>query len=407
MSRTENGIPHFLADTWWYGMTNRVSDQRFEEMARLRVKQGFTAVQIVVGMPPEIGSENVNAPKLDGKYLDHSKEKIEFLNSLGLTAIIYGAWGHQIELIGEKRMKNWWTSIVKTMNNLDVMYCITGESDIWIGEEKKLLPDKSTDELDVVRLLPFLHPRIVYMGKRMINILNNQFNESKKSRRHKKWSNVLSVVSDLTSKPILIHVLPNMTSHEAVNNPQLLDAITVQTGHSIETKQLLWKLSLENIKNNPNTKFINLEPWYEGINDSFGKEDQLYAYWVSMMAGAHAYCYGAHGIWNAGDGKFLSHWGKQTLDEALQLNTPELIGKSHKLFVNYNFFDYPNIQVEEEKGELIKITRSNDNGDSITYFPEASKADTYSRGKVFLPTRGIFVKNLPKNGQIVIISSKL
>ena len=64
-------------------------------------------------------------------------------------------------------MKAWWSEIVKNFDDLDVMYCLTGESNIWIEEE-------------------------------------------------------------------------NMTSEEAVNNPQFLDAITVQTGHSEATRRLLW-----------------------------------------------------------------------------------------------------------------------------------------------------------------------
>lgn len=53
--------------------------------------------------------------------------------------------------------------------------------------------------------------------------------------------------------------------------------------------------------------FINLEPWYEGINNSFFESDQIFAFWTSMLSGASAYCYGSHGIWDVGDGNFLAH----------------------------------------------------------------------------------------------------
>lgn len=400
-------IPHFLADTWWYGMSNRISNQKFEEMARLRAKQGFSAVQIVIGIPPEIGPENINAPKLNQEYLNHSLGRVKLLNSLGLTAIIYGAWGQQIEWLGEKEIIKWWKSIIKTFNNLDVIYCITGESDIWISEENKLLPNKSTDDLLTSHAIPFFHPRIIYVGKKLINIFNNQFNKYKKMQRHKKWSTVLQAVSDITNKPIMIHVLSNMTSQEAVNNPELLDLVTVQTGHSLETKQLLWKLPLKNQKNNPKSRFINLEPWYEGITGRFKTDDQLYAYWTSMMAGAYAYCYGAHGIWNVGDGKFLSHWGKQTLNQALKLDTPKLIGLSHSLFSKYNFFNYKRVEVEEKNSELIKITRSDENSNFVTYIPEITKINNIPAGKIFSPTKGKFIKKTPESGQIVIINSKI
>ncbi len=416
MSRAERpNFDRFLCDTWWYGLTQRVDDKKFEELARLRAHQGFTTVQMVVGIPPEVGPENPNASSevgpawdLQGEfnqdYLKHSRERVEYLNSLGLSAILYGAWGQQIEWLGEKKMKNWWSEIVKNFDDLDVMYCLTGESDIWVGEEKKLLPDRSTGELNTVRLMPFLHPRLVYMGKRLINLVNQPLNEGRKAERRNKWSHVLTHVSSMTNKPIFIHVLPNMTSEEAVNNPRLLDAITVQTGHSDTTRKLLWESPLESAKQNPSKPFINLEPWYEGITGRFKTEDQLYAYWVSMMAGAYAYCYGAHGVWNAGDGKFLAHWGKQTLGEAMRLKTPQLIGSSHKLFIESGFADYSKVEVEERDGELVNITRSNDKGSVVTYIPDANLVDDLPEGDIFSPLKNEMLKTSPRTGQIVIIS---
>ena len=405
----------FLCDTWWYGLTQRVDNKKLEELAKLRVQQGFTTVQMVVGIPPEVGPENPNASSKVGPawnlrgefnqgYLQYSRDRVQHLNSLGLSTILYGAWGQQIEWLGEKRMKDWWSEIVKNFDDLDVMYCLSGESDIWVGEEKRLLPDRSTDELNTFRLMPFLHPRLVYMGKRLINMVNQSLNEGRKAERRNKWSRVLTHVSSLTDKPIFIHVLPNITSKEAVNNPKLLDAITVQTGHSDTTRRLLWELPLESVRQNPDKPFINLEPWYEGITGRFKTEDQLYAYWASMMAGAYAYCYGAHGVWNAGDGKFLAHWGKQTLGEAMKLKTPQLIGASHKLFIESGFAGYSQVEVEEKDGELVKISRSNNKGAMVTYIPDTSLVDELPEGNIFLPLRGELVKTSPRVGQVVIIS---
>lgn len=416
MSKHEHPtFDRFLCDTWWYGLTQRVDDKKFEELAKLRAQQGFTTVQMVVGVPPEIGPENSSASskagpawRLDGEfnqdYLKHSRDRVGYLNSLGLSAILYGAWGQQIEWLGEKKMKNWWSEIIKNFNDLNVMYCLTGESDIWVGEEKKLLPNKSTGELNTVRLMPFLHPRVVYMGKRLINMISQSLNEDKKIERRDKWSRVLAHVSSMTEKPIFIHVLPNMTSEEAVNNPKLLDAITVQTGHSETIRNLLWKLPLESTRGYQSKPFINLEPWYEGITGRFKTEDQLYAYWVSMMAGAYAYCYGAHGIWNAGDGKFLAHWGKQTMSEAMKLKTPHLLGVSHKLFLDSNFANYSKVEIEEKNGELVKITRANAGGSSVSYIPNVSLIEELPEGDVFLPLKGKFVKSFTGIGQVVIVS---
>lgn len=416
MSRTERTeIPNFLCDTWWYGLTNRLSDTKFQTLAKLRSKQGFSAVQLVVGIPPEVGPENQNANSRVGpawnlkgefndKYLDIARDKIRQLNSYGLTAIVYGAWGQQVEWLGVERMKDWWKEIIHKFDDLKVMYCLTGESDICVGEERKLLPDKSTGDLNTIRILPFLHPRLVYLGKRLIQMVGEPLNESKKEERREKWSEVLTFVSAMTKNPIFIHPLPGRTSEEVVNNPVLLDAVTVQTGHDTSTKNILWQLPLDSVQNSPNKPFINLEPWYEGITGRFGTSDQLYAYWASMMAGTHAYCYGAHGVWNVGDGDFLAHWGSQTLDEAMKLDTPRLIGESHKLFTGSGFMDYLKVEVEDKDGEMVKITRTKDNSNAVCYIPEVSQANEIPRGKVFLPLKGAFAKSYPDRGQVVIIS---
>ena len=87
MSRAERcpNFDRFLCDTWWYGLTQRVDNKRFEELARLRAQQGFNSVQTVVGIPPEVGPENPNASSevgpawnLQGEfnqdYLRHARE---------------------------------------------------------------------------------------------------------------------------------------------------------------------------------------------------------------------------------------------------------------------------------------------------------------------------------------------
>jgi len=157
MSRSEQKIPNFLCDTWWFGVSKRMSSEKFEELAEIRAKQGFTAVQMVVGIPPEVGSTNLNAESpagsawsIDGeinqRYLVHARKRVQTLNSLGLIGIIYGAWGYQIEWLGVEGMKRWWEAIVKSVDDLNVIYCLTGESDLWVGEEDKLLPDRATRE---------------------------------------------------------------------------------------------------------------------------------------------------------------------------------------------------------------------------------------------------------------------
>ena len=406
-------FPLFLCDTWWFALTKRLDDKQFEEIATLRVKQGFTAIQLVVGIPPEVGPDNLNAASPYGpawnlkgefneEYLDFAKARIKLLNSLGLKVIVYGAWGHQIEWLGVPKMKEWWRSIVKSLDDLDVMYCLTGEIDLWISEEGRLLPDKSTDDLHSTKVRYFLHPRIKDLLTRLSGKYRHLITNRQIEVRKRRWSEVLSCLHGLTDKPIIIHVARG-TSNEAVSNNQFLSAVTIQTGHSEESRQSLYQIPYELKKRDPRVKFINLEPWYEGIMDKFGTEDQLYAYWVTMMAGADSYCYGAHGVWNIGDGKFLSHWGEQTLEEAIELDTPRLLGISHKLFLDSKLTEYPETKVVEHSEKLHSISKSSGKK-RVTFYPDASsvRIEYDSKLRFFDPLIGRFTKERPSKGQIVV-----
>jgi len=408
-------ISGFLADTWWYGLTSRITVSEFESLAQLRVQQGFSAVQIVVGIPPEVGPENPNASShqgypwtLDGKinhdYLMYARDRVEFLNTIGLTAIIYGAWGHQIDWIGPRKMSEWWTSVVDTLDELNVIYCLSGEINLWIGQSSKLLPAKSTGDLVSNTQRSVASRILTRQVKDYLTKVYRFLYRGKLQKRREDWDYVLGVLSDQTQRPILVHPTVNETGFESVLRPYLLSANTVQTGHDYTSRQRLWQLPTSILSKNRETKYINLEPWYEGIRESFGVEDQIFAYWTSMLSGAASYCYGAQGIWNVGDGHFLSHWGKQTYSEAKNLDTPRFIGLSHQQLMHWRS-KYVQIDsiIEAKKNDLISI--GNRKGERfIQYFPDISKAHSVPYGKIWLPLEGRFSESVPSRGQVVILT---
>ena len=410
----DDWLTGLLVDTWWFALTKRLPDDMFASLAKRRVAQGFTAVQLVVGIPPEVGPENENAAssvgfpwRLSGTfneaYLAFARQRIEQLNQLGLRVIVYGAWGHQIEWLGQAGMIAWWQKLVATLDDLDVIYCLTGESNIWAsGEAHHLLPDKSTADFPTSQLREFVG-RLPYRLQdwliRGVGALKRPFQQQKLRQRRQLWSGVLAELSRLTEQPIIVHTLPSEVSDAVVGNPNLLAAITTQTGHSETMRSQLWQRPLA-YEGQP---FINLEPWYEGILGGFGPEDQLYAYWVSMLAGCQSYCYGAHGIWNVGDGRFLAQWGTQTVDQALALDTPRLLGLSHQTFfaarqVNGRIF------CEANGDQLITIGQKGPDW-LIQYFPDVVQARAIPEGRVWLPLSGIWRETRPQSGQIVIFQT--
>lgn len=399
-----------LADTWWYAMTARLGDEEFKNLVDMRVNQGFNAAQVVVGIPPETTPENPSAASPFGaawtrqgvfneRYLLHARERIKTMNRAGLVAIVYGAWGPQINWLGVERMTDWWKAIIDHTADLEVIYCLTGESNLNAG----------FNDLGLFRTIPGIIKFSESISSRwnVLNRLAARIQRSPKFLRERKraWSRVLDSIAVLTEKPFIIHPLPRDMGFECVDHSHLLAANTAQTGHSSESRSRLYRLPLAHSAMNDGAArgFINLEPWYEGIRGMFYGKDQLFAYWSSMLAGAISFCYGAHGIWNIGDGEFLNHWGNQTFSTALALDTPRLLGISHGFFKPY-IGQPAKVNILEEKGTLLFIERRFFQG-SITFVPEAALVSDHPDGTYWLPMKGVFTENYPARGQVVIIQN--
>ena len=411
MDRSKDCIVGFLADTWWFGLSCRLSELGFRQLATLRRSQGFSAIQLVVGIPPEVGPENINAQSpvgfpwtlagdVNAKYLALAQDRIQFLNGLGFVVIVYGAWGHQIEWLGEVGMTAWWLNIIRYLDSLNVIFCLCGESNLWVGEASKLLPDRSTYNLVENRVFPKLPLHMKPALAKVRRHLKQRLYKPQLEQRRKVWSSVLETISQKTNRPIIVHPTPDETGYEAVCNPELLSANTVQTGHTASARNRLWQLPLAHRNRYPHVGFINLEPWYEGICDQFGTEDQLFAYWATMLAGAISYCYGAHGIWNVGDGKFLAHWGKQTFDQALALDTPRLLGLSHQQYLAWGDFQ-GTVFYQTAGAELITLSRKQ-GSKMIQFLPDVARFKGVPRGKIWLPLQGAFASQVPARGPVVV-----
>jgi hypothetical protein len=413
VAKENSNIAGFLADTWWFGLSQRLTDQSFKDLAVLRAEQGFSAVQLVVGIPPEVGPENENAKSAVGfpwtingwfnpEYLRLARKKIKFLNELGFVVIVYGAWGHQIEWLGKEKMARWWLQILEALETLNIIYCLCGESNLWVGEASKLLPNKSTDDLVTRQMLAILPAGIRDLLIEASQRLKKQLYKARFKDRRNAWSSVLEIIAQKTNKPIIIHPIAAETSSEAISNPHLLAAVTVQTSHDASARNRLWQSPLTSLKRScAKQGYINLEPWYEGIRDQFWIEDQMFAYWVSVLAGAVSYCYGTHGVWNVGDGQFLAHWGKQTYAQALALDTPRLLGLSHQQFLQHSASKGESFY-QTTRSELITIGKRLGNK-SIQFFPDVAKADHVPGGRIWLPLEGVFTRALPASGQVVIL----
>ncbi|WP_133259081.1 DUF4038 domain-containing protein [Mycolicibacterium sp. GF69] len=404
-------IPSFLADTWWFGLTDRLDEARFLRLVTQRARQGFTAAQIVVGIPPEVGPAHPSASSpvgpawdLDGApndaYLRMAQTRIDLMNRQGLAAIVYGGWGPQIDWIGQARMTAWWRRIVDVCDHLNVVYCLTGESDLWTSSRaaRALLPDRSTDDLFGARSGVAAVPRYVSaIGRRLAPA-------GVRARRRERWSAVLADLAERTERPIIVHTTSAIDGFQAVDDPTPLAANTVQTGHARRSEPELWRRLLASREKNPGRPVVNLEPWYEGIRGQFWLEDQVRALWMSVGAGAHAICYGAQGVWNVGDGAFLGHWGAQGFDQAMGLASPTVLGATYRMLDGIGALRWPAVEATVAGKRLVKLRRAEGRGRFLEYYPDAADVRVGAEGRVFNPLTGAFIAALPRTGQVVLMS---
>jgi hypothetical protein len=120
--------------------------------------------------------------------------------------------------------------------------------------------------------------------------------------------------------------------------------------------------------------------------------------------------YGAHGVWNGGDGTFLSHWGKQTLKQATESKTPGLLAASYNLFLRLEGFDSSLHSVHNQGDFLVSISRKKQDSTIIEYISDMKAynklfidAKKTGYNSIFLPKLGSFVSDLPVSGQVVLL----
>lgn len=295
-----DGTPFFwLADTWWYGMTSRLSIPIFEKLAKLRAKQGFTVIQIVVGIPPE--TQNYDMP-LDKTYFEEVEKKLNILWENNLVPCIVGGWGHHIDILGEQRIKTLWEKILEQVTNKPAILCLCGEADIF--------------------------PSRVRFFKKLL--LKN---------RLRKWERIARFIKERDRQHLLtVHIQSQTSSRKLFGNPDWIDINSIQSGHSID--RIGFMTSVLNEESKENMPIINLEPWYEGILGNFGEYEQRLAFWMCILSGAKGHSYGAHGVWQMSKKgqNFMKHWGDSYWKRSLGFSGAEQLGLAKRFLEKYEWW---------------------------------------------------------------------
>ena len=309
----------------------------FQILTADRVSKGFTVVQIVAGLYPDMpafderGANEAGFPwekdyrRINPSYFDMVDLRIGWLVRSGLVPCIVGCWGYFLKFMGVERMKKHWRYLVARYGAYPVVWCLAGEATMpyYLSEKKK------EDSI----------------------------------AQKKGWTEVVRYVKqiDAFKNPITIH--PTQFGREQIEKPGLLDFEMLQTGHGshLSFPNTIKSLRLS-LKSEPKMPVLVGEVCYEGILEASREEIQRLLFWSCILSGAAGHTYGANGIWQVntrenpfGPSPHGSSWGDTPWEDAFQLPGSKHLGIAKKLLERYPWWQLKLHQSGFRQVQRIKI----------------------------------------------------
>ena len=315
----EDGTPFFwLGDTWWMGLCQRLGwPDDFQTLAADRTRKGFSVVQIVAGLYPDMppfdprGANEggypweTNYTRINPHYFDMADLRIRYLAEHGLASCVVGCWGYFLTFMGVEKIKKHWRNIIARWGSYPVFWCLAGEG-----------------------TMPF------YLSK-------DKARDTGLQKRG--WTEVARYVRkiDPFHRPITIH--PSRSAMDTVEDPAVLDFDMLQTGHG-DRQSIPSTINTvsSDLKRKPQMPVLVGECCYEGILDENHQEIERYMFLSCILSGAAGHTYGANGIWQVntrehpfGPSPHGRCWGNTPWQVASKLPGSEQIGHCKKLLMRY------------------------------------------------------------------------
>ncbi len=320
-----DGTPFlWLGDTWWMGLCRRLSFYDFQTLTADRVQKGFSVIQIVAGLYPDMGAFDERGAneagfpwqadwaRINPRYFDMADLRIHWLVKTGLVPCILGCWGYYIHWLGVEQMKRHWRYIVARWGAYPVVWCLAGEI-----------------------LMPFYddHSR------------PREWHEQYQRETRTMWEEVGRYVHtiDPYDHPVTAH--PSVSARDSLSD-DVLDFDMLQTGHGDRT-------SLPNTINQvvrstsrqPTMPVVEGEVCYEGIGEASRQEVQRLMFWACWLNGAKGFTYGANGIWQVntrekpyGPSPQGMAWGDTPCEEAYRLPGSGQLGMAKRLLERFEWW---------------------------------------------------------------------
>ena len=334
-----DGTPFFwLADTWWMGLCSRLSwPDGFRTLTADRVRKGFSVVQIVAGLYPDMpafdprGENEAGFPwekdyaRIHPAYFDMADLRIAHLVDNGIAPCIVGCWGYFLPQMGLEKMKRHWRYLVARWGAYPAIWCLAGEA-----------------------TMPFY-----------LSISKERDAEAQKHG----WTEIARYVRsiDPLRHPITLH--PSRSARESVDDASVLDFDMLQTGHDDRRSARNTIESLNrSLGSDPKMPALVGEVCYEGIQEASREEVQRYMFWSCLLSGAAGHTYGANGIWQVntperpyGLSPHGHSWGGPPWNVAAELPGSRQLGLAKGLLLRYAW------QRLEPAPELLETHWTSDN----------------------------------------------
>jgi hypothetical protein len=319
-----DGTPLFwLGDTWWMGLCKRWSwPDDFKLMTADRVAKGFTVIQIVAGlypdMPPfdERGANEAGFPwekdftRINPAYFDMADLRIQWLARSGLVPCIVSCWGYFLPLMGVEKMKQHLRNMIARWGAYPVIWCLAGEA-----------------------TMPY------YLSKNP---------EQDRQAQMDGWTEVGQYVRQVDPYHRLVTIHPTQVGRDQVKDESVLDINMLQTGHGGygSISNTIVSVTRERSRQ-PVMPVLVGEVSYEGILHESTAEVQRLAFWASMLCGAAGHTYGGNGIWQVntrqkpfGASPWGGTWGSIPWEEVYRLPGSTQLGLAKGLLQRYAWWRF-------------------------------------------------------------------
>jgi hypothetical protein len=319
-----DGTPFFwLGDTWWMGLSARLRwPEEFQALAADRVAKGFSVIQIVAGLYPDMPAFDERGANEAGQawepgfarvrpaYFDQADLRIAWLVRSGLVPCIVGCWGYYLPWMGVEKMRRHWRYLVARWGAYPVVWCLAGE-----GAMPYYLSE--TKEADRAALVAG-------------------------------WTEIGRYVRAIDPWHRLVTIHPTDRARDQVSDDRVLDFDMLQTGHGgpASIPNTIAQVRAE-VARRPAMPVLVGEVDYEGLMLGNSAETVRLAFWGAVLSGAAGHTYGANGVWQVntrarpyGPSPHGATWGNQPWEDACRLPGSAQVGLGKRLLERYAWWRF-------------------------------------------------------------------